>query len=72
MFPITTSSYIDITTLIDNLLLYNSTSSLPSDFLILPRLFSYNSLNKTLNFNILYILMLGFLNVHLIYQTYFL
>ncbi|BCC04540.1 hypothetical protein bcgnr5378_14810 [Bacillus cereus] len=71
-FPITTSNYRDITTLIDNLFFYNSTFFLALDFSKLPYLFSYHLLNKTLNPNIPYILMLGFLNIHLIYQTYFL
>ena len=70
-FPITTSNYRDITTLIDNLFFYNSTFFLALDFSKLPYLFSYHLLNKTLNPNIPYILMLGFLNIHLIYQTYF-
>lgn len=70
-FPITTSNYRDITTLIDNLFFYDSTFFLVSDFLKLPYLFSYHLLNKALKTNILYILMLGFLNIHLISQTSF-
>lgn len=70
-FLITISNYRDITTLIDSLLFYDSTFLLPSDFSKLPYLFSYHLLNKTLNPNIHYILMLGFLNIHLISQTSF-
>lgn len=70
-FPITISNYRDITTLIDNLFFYDSTFFLVSDFLKLPYLFSYHLLNKALKTNILYILMLGFLNIHLISQTSF-
>ncbi|MES5840385.1 hypothetical protein [Bacillus cereus group sp. FL121] len=70
-FPISIFNYKDITILIDNLFFYDSTFLLPSDFPKLPYLFFYHLLNKTLNTNIQYILMLGFLNVHLISQTSF-
>ncbi|MGM2833453.1 hypothetical protein ACS2TZ_32360, partial [Bacillus cereus group sp. Bce025] len=69
--PTSICIYEEITTLIDTLFSYDSTLLLPSDFPKLPYLFFYHLLNKTLNTNIQYILMLGFLNVHLISQTSF-